>query len=52
VAFAKQNNFPDAENLARTTAAEIAEKVDGSEENASDATCSALSDRMKAAGTR
>lgn len=52
VTFAKQNNFPDAENLARTTATEIAAKVDGSEQNVSDASCTALSERVKAAATK
>lgn len=52
VTFATQNNFPDAENLARTTASEIAEKVDGSEQNVSDASCTAMSERVKATATR
>jgi len=52
VTFAKQNNFPDAENLARTTATEIAEKVDGSQQDASDASCAALSERVKVTATR
>lgn len=52
VTFAKQNNFPDAENLARKTANEIAEKVDGSQQNASDMNCTALSERVNSAATR
>lgn len=52
VTFAKQNNFPDAENLARTTATEIAEKVDGSQQDVADENCTALSERVKAAAIK
>ncbi|WP_349040520.1 hypothetical protein [Agrobacterium sp. SORGH_AS 787] len=52
VTFAKQNNFPDAETLARTTATEMVEKVDGSLQDVSDESCAALSERVKATANR
>jgi hypothetical protein len=52
VSFAKQNRFPDAKKLPRTMASEIAEKVDGSQQNVSDENCTALAERVNAAASR
>jgi hypothetical protein len=46
VAFAKEFKFPDAENLVRSFAADVKEKLDGQTTVASPALCTDLSDRL------